>query len=453
MCLREYSERSLEDLLGVSGGASERLGVSMNGRDAERIDRMISMRKETDFNDLRLRSQAELGDNFVGATWSYVDGVQLRVAIGTPQHRVDAIARQLEIPRLRVVEVENALSYSSRESAMESIGKPELLERLSSLGVVEIEDDALCGRILVRTRKDTTPAILGALAQIVDTKMVDVEFEREWDEATDAVGRDDFQSKQEGGFEYAMSTGGLCTSNIPWYDSGGVEYVVTAGHCIPQSTWASTPNSWGGAWWTSTTSHVNVLHGGTTVGSARATLRYGAELDVAIWPANTNFVTDTGNRTANNTSAYNYTWHSQGWWQWDPVTIGNQYGGDAVGDSVCQSGITQSLRPPVASDGSRNACSTIATRNSMISSTPPGGTESSWFYYLRRTSTAGKVVCSGDSGGTVWSGGWLAGVVKGGVSGQADGTVAGRNCWKQMRYSHVGYIKAAFNLEAPADWS
>lgn len=132
--------------------------------------------------------------------------------------------------------------------------------------------------------------------------------------------------------------------------------------------------------------------------------------------------------------------------QWSPTFNTSTSGGDAVGDAVCQSGVTQSFRPAQTSNGTRTVCASLIDRAFAFSRS------GSWFYAMRLTSSTYQMSCAGDSGGPVWRSTWLSGVVKG-FRGTSNPDVNGQDCSSQLEYSHVGYIPAAFNLAAPNGFS
>ena len=77
------------------------------------------------------------------------------------------------------------------------------------------------------------------------------------------------------------------------------------------------------------------------------------------------------------------------------------------------------------------------------------GTESSWFYSLRRASLD---ACTGDSGGTVWRSGWLSGVVHA-INPPFTTLASGQICGPETIYSHVGFMPGLDGITAPVGFS
>jgi len=468
VCLEDFSKQTLEAHLGVTDeekerGEVDRYGVSVTPQRAALLDQTAELRHAVDFDKLRESAVEAFGLDLVAVTWSPDRGVQFRV---TDQDRGSARAQPIATAfglgdRFEVVEVPNAMSEADRKEVHKTLRNSKVLESLEELGVTWIETDELCGRIIFYTDKQNEGDVSRFLARAVGlAEGIEVK-QRGPDQVGDlAAGRGVYTPSQSAGLEYDTSAVvGGCTSNVPWYRStpSGLQFfAVTAAHCVDQATWATSPSQWNGIWWTTTTtSHINLSQGGVTIASANATIRFGAGLDVAIWPVNGNASTFLA-RTLTNTSSYNPAFHNFGWWQWSPTWYTGTSGGDAIGDLVCQSGITQALRTP-NSGQSILTCSALANRNLQWAAAGPTGSplgaDQSWFYNLRKTGQVHQNVCEGDSGGAVWRGGWLSGVVHGGAIDSTS--IQGRACWRELIYSHVGYIKqeANFNLTAPATFS
>ncbi len=452
ICRDESSALSITDYLQIDGVESvasvDRYGVKVMPDEAARLDGVAELRDTIDIEKLRTAAVSMFGDDLIAVTWSPVEGAEFRVTSGT-EHSAKAadLAGDFRLgEKYRVVELVDGMSETARLTALGILREPKNLDLLDQLGVGLIETDELCGRLLVYTRDGNSALVSREVAGIIGTDAgLEVRELGPDQEIHLAAGRTDFTPSQSGGLRYSAST--TCTSNVPWY-SGTQFYLLTAGHCVDQATWSSRPNDWNGAWWTAVTSSVNLKQGGITVANSNATIRFGGELDVAVWPANGNVSTFLA-RTLTNTTANSPAFHNFGWWQWSPTWITNNSGGDAVGDLVCQSGDTQAFKTP-NSGTSILTCSMLLDRDVVYGNIPGPGQQGSWFWALRATGQVHQNVCQGDSGGPVWRGGWLSGVVHGGQIRTESTPLAGRACWRAMLYSHVGYIKNAFGLTAPA---
>jgi hypothetical protein len=427
----------------------------MREDEAERIDRLAAVRDSVDFPALRDELLDLLGDDLVSVTWSFVDGVQIRVrseAVSLP-HDI-AAAHQIEDAN-DVIVGPDGMPESGRIAALERLKDPAIIEELISKGIHAIGTDELCGRIVIHTTIEPTTALLNALGEVTDFRYFEVRTAPVYGPAVPLVGRAQFQSTQSGGMQVNVGTQ-ICTSNVPWYQNtstGPRYFLITAGHCVPTSQWSSLPQNWGGIWWTNVTTNADLMQGGAFVGTAQANLRFGAELDVALWPVSSS-VTSTASRTAINQVTFNYLWHGLGWWQWDPNYVTGVDGGDAVGDAVCHSGRTTALRPTQTSNGQVTRCGILLDR-AFAESLDPDGTgpaAASWFYSRRR---ATYEACQGDSGGTVWRSGWLAGVVSAGRPPAHQFEYGGvtYQCFYDTVYSHVGYVRINMGMTAPTQFS
>lgn len=415
------------------------------------------MRGSANFGKIRESLATAMGENFVSVTWSYTDGVQVRVRPETSPDAVESALASADYSGQHAVLTVpgDALSEKERLAIEEEMTTPKVLQALTDAGIFTTESDEYCGQITLVVEPDRSlDDARSTLAEALPLDRLEVRLATDADVAVDTVGRGDLQTTQAGGLQYRVIDGdnNSCTSAAPWYRNVSTPYgyykeyyAITAGHCVNQSTWSSTPNDWNGVWWTVVTSNADLRLNNTTVATDPASIMYGAELDVAIWRLN-NLYQAGAARSATNTDAHAYNWHNLGWWQWDPWNASSTSGGDAVGDWVCQSGYTTSFRAP-SPPWNTNVieCGTLTTRNKTLSI---GSPEASWFYRLRNSTTN---VCTGDSGGTVWRSTWYSGIVKSGNG--AISPVNGQECFANMTYSHVGWIPYGLNLDAPAQFS
>ena len=445
------------ELLGVAAAHEDalevRFGLAVTAVEAVRLDEMQAVRDEVNVGELRLEAEKLLGDDLVSVTWSYVDGFEIRVKASSAALLANAAELTatfgLAEDRYTVVKVgENVLSESARREAMESLSTPEATATLTDLGVAMIGTDDRCGRIEVGLAPGTNLGrAQSGLKDMMPVAAVDIAILDEADIPNDTVGRGTYEATISGGHAYVVS-GFVCTSAAPWYKtSGGVttKYAVTAAHCVPQSHWASPPQYWMGYWWLTTTTSDNVTHGGVTIATATARIAYGAGLEAVIWPLAS--WRSGSPRTATNTDAHSYRWWNLGWWTWEAFHANSganvNEGGDAVGDYVCQSGVTTARRAPSpAWNQDVIECGILTDRSLSYSN---GG---SWFYGMRWATTN---VCEGDSGGTVWRGGWYTGIA---ATGTGVGTpIYGTPCHTSMTYSHVRELRDRFGLTAPVGFS
>lgn len=453
LCQAERRNLPFEEALGVGrgGGPSERYGVSMSEADARRLDRMAEVRAKFDYPEVRAKAEEELQGDFVSATWSNMDGLELRVNsdAGVQAATRFGAASGFADSDYEVVRVSSdSLSERSRRDTLEVLKGAVKDGTVEDLAITGFGADEWCGVLTVYLNAGAAEpearAELEARPGFAKHGVHYVEGDPAEDAAL-AVGRDDYQYTQSGSLEVTAGRG-VCTSSVPWYgNSGGTNrnYVVTAAHCVPQSTWSSRPNDWGNAWWTRPTTTSRMNQGGSQIANANGLIRFGAELDVAIWYT----VQPASPRTAVSRSTDNFLWQVMGWWQWSPTLTTSTGGGDALGDNVCQSGRTTSF---ATGTGTIRRCGTLYERARAWTIANPGE-QASWFYSLRESNGD---VCAGDSGGTVWRNGngiWLTGVAHAGRN--ENGALAGNPCYDILVYSHVGFMASAFGLTAPTGMS
>ncbi len=452
--LRSMDDRQQLRLEPAQDSDEIRLGLAVSDSDAARIDRLTEVRSKLDFDELRAELVETLGDDLVSVTWSFVDGVEVRVRPAADAESVDGVRTKHSLgDDISVLVVPDA-AFSERERVelVLALQEPEALAKLTEAGVFSVETDEYCGTVtLLALPGVDASAAQDRLARSLPIDRVTIRQADKSELDNEATGRDDLQTTQSGGLRVRAS--GFCTSAAPWYanvwtpfGTVQVRYAVTAAHCVNQSQWSSTPNNWGGVWWTLVTAETDLRQPSTTIASGQARLRYGAELDVAVWPLDATYQNGSP-RSATNSDAHNYIWHNLGWWQWSPTWVTSTSGGDAVGDWVCQSGQTTAWRAPdPAWNTSVIECGSLFDRARAYSI---GSPNASWFYSMREASLN---VCGGDSGGTVWRAGWYSGIVKSGRRGSLP-DVNGQPCYEDTTYSHIGYMPGAFGLTAPVGFS
>lgn len=452
--VRMMSQRDVLHLEDAADMTDVRFGIPVSSRDAARLDRLVNIRDSIEFDTLRASYVDLLGDQLVSVTWSYVTGVEVRVFPGTDTSGVETLAdKNNMVGSVSVVPIPDAIfSETERSNLLVAMQNPTVLNLFDQAQVVSIDADEACGTItlLVKSKGDVAYA-REILAPILDVERVEIRLATEFEVDHDTAGRDDPQTTQAGGLEYRVGTK-ACTSAAPWYRTFSspygyyqVKYAVTAAHCIAQSAWSATPSEWGGLWWWTATAETDLKQPLATIADLQVRLRYGAELDVALWPLKAGYSAGLP-RSAINTDTYSYVWHNLGWWQWSPTWETSESGGDAWGDQVCQSGITTSYKTPDPIWISNIVeCGSLFNRARSYSVGTP---EASWFYNMRESSTN---VCDGDSGGTVWRDAWYTGIAKSGRNSAPS--VDGNPCYADMTYSHIGYMPSALGLTAPIGFS
>lgn len=231
--------------------AELRFGLSVSEEDAARIDRLDETRQSLDVEKLRAGLEEELGDDFIALTWSYVDGLQVRVDSET----VTAAVERLSLPNeMAVVPVQGALSEEDRRQTRAALRSPKALDTLGQLGVVAVETDERCGTITIVVEPGTDATeVRELLSDVPNMQHVVIRSATEDDYGEDGIGREDLQTVQSGGLRYRAG-GGNCTSAAPWYanvwtpfgapDPAWNQNVIECGTLINRDLQFSRSGSW-----------------------------------------------------------------------------------------------------------------------------------------------------------------------------------------------------------------
>ncbi len=415
--------------------------VPVSAAERTLLEEMSRTRHNLRPDEIRREMRQSLGDAFVSIQWSPATGLQIRIMPGAivAASLIDGVATKNGLgSAVHITPVPGAISEKVWSSNLDAARTPGGINALEANGVVSLFVDESCGWLVINTTEKNIEATGSSLAGLFAPNSYVVQTTSSV--GTRDLGRRTNHSTQIGGLEVSFTGAGACTSNIPWVDTLGRRWAITAGHCIDRTR--LTPPA---VYWDPVTATASNLHQGGVIVSANGNprVRYGAEMDVAMIQLNSFY--SAAPSTITSPYAASPAAESAlglGWWEWDPGAVtGNGSsadGTDMLGDFMCQSGL----------NWSSPSCGNLTNRNLQTNGDPVNGPWASWFYRIRQASFQS---CGGDSGGSVWHDGWLAGVLKGGAPNWAPffTSLLGQSCGAPSVYSHVSFIPGGFPVQHP----